>query len=204
MPTLLVMHLLNRKKNNIKTIAICVFLCLTIASQAQYKQIRGNVVDENGQPISKTKISNKRGYPLGESNPSGDFIFNYQIPMGGAVPTFYFAKDGYDTYYWEYDGTDYMTIKLSKIIVIQYEKILGIVADESGKPLPKVKIYSRSHNIKDNYSSTMSNSKGQFSFSYPILDKPIKIKFQKQGYQSFFWGFDGEHKISIKLSKVED
>ena len=171
-------------------------------AKAQYKQLRGSVVDENGIPVADVSITNKRDYPLGKSNSNGAFVFNYQIPMSGAAPTFYFSKDGYDTYYWEYDGQEHKKVVLSKIVVIEYQKITGIIMDESGKPLSKVKIYSRSHNIKGNYSSTVSNLKGQFSFSYPLLDKPIKIKFQKPGFKSFFWKYEGKDKVSIKLSKI--
>ena len=198
------MHLKNKLKSLLKIVLCVLAVSSSFITTAQYKQLRGSIVDDKGNSLSGVKITNKHDYPLGQSNSSGEYVFNYQIPMGGASPVFYFTKDGYETYYWEYDGQDHKKIVLSEIVVIEYQKIIGKVTDEQNKPLPKVKIYSRSHNIKGNYSSTLSNSKGQFSFSYPLLEKTIKIKFQKAGHKSVFWTYESDNEIKVILPKIQE
>ncbi len=198
---------LNLIRSLLPMMSLVFFLCLiSHSSNAQYKQIRGYITDPDGHPLVDVAITNKNGYPLGKSNSEGEFIFNYEIPMMGGLPTFNFLLKDYEPTYWIYDKEETnVHITIHKVIKLIYKDITGIVVDENGKPLPKVKIYSKTHNINGNYSSTYSNTQGKFRFTYPInSEKPIKIKFYKKGHKSFYWKYESEFKLRIILAHLPE
>ncbi len=166
--------------------------------QAQMKQIRGSVRDESGKPLLKVQIKTTGKPVLSETNSKGEFVFNFNIPMSGAVPVFIFSKAGYFPYEWEYDRTDNKKIVLPTSKAID---ISGTIKSNTNEPLHDATILIKG--LKEHWTS----DKGTFKVTYKPKspsDKPSKLKFMAKGYKTAYWNYVEGGSPNIILTKLND